>query len=545
MRTSLWLVFSLFITSCNRPPQKPLLQTGGTSGASSNQTELTCTTTDPGPAPLRRLNRSQYINSVRDLLGDLPSLSSVLTTQTDSSAFGSSPAIVGKTDIESYQLAAETISAAFVADKTSLNKVFNCDTAAVKRDCALEAFKKIAARAFRSSLSAKDVTLYQSFYDLGAKVSHEHGIELMLTMMLQSSRFLYLFEFGTNETLGSKAVRLSPNEIAARLAFAVWDSIPDDKLLAAAANGELASKEGVQKQLTWMMADPKGQKMFARFLSGWSQLDDLSSKAKNEELYPEWKDANLKQAVHDQALAFFQDVIDNQGATLTALLTSKTVLVNDKTAKVYGGTGSGDFKAVAGPEDATSGLLTLPAFLTINATPDESSPILRGKFVRERLFCQNLPSAPGKIPDPPKVSKDVSTRERLKQHEADPTCGSCHRLMDPIGFGFENFDAIGRFRGEDGGKTVDASGEIYNGSDSDNKFNGVVELGGLLAENADVRSCMTKTWFRFLLSRFEQNSDGCILKKVQTSFENAGTNLKSLPAEIIGSEAFLYRQPVK
>jgi hypothetical protein len=177
------------------------------------------------------------------------------------------------------------------------------------------------------------------------------------------------------------------------------------------------------------------------------------------------------------------------------------------------------------------------------AKPDSSWPIYRGKFVREALFCQDLPSPPPNVPKPPDVQPGVSTRERLSQHETDPACKSCHSLMDPIGFGFEAFDAIGHFRTTDGNQPVDASGDIIQ-TDVDGAFNGVAELGQKLAQSTMVRQCVARQWFRFGTGRYEQSMDGCSMKSIIDAFTTAGSSLNVLPQALVASDAFLYRRPI-
>src|SRR6185436_1081717 len=138
----------------------------------------------------------------------------------------------------------------------------------------------------------------------------------------------------------------------------------------------------------------------------------------------------------------------------------------------------------------------------------------------------------------------VSTREKFKQHEADPACSGCHRLMDPIGFGFENYDAIGRFRTIDNGAPVDASGEIVQTRDLDGKFNGIAELAQRLAMSAEVEECAARQWFRFFLSRFEQSADQCSMQRIVNQLHAAGSDLNALPLSLVGTDAFLYRRPV-
>jgi hypothetical protein len=160
------------------------------------------------------------------------------------------------------------------------------------------------------------------------------------------------------------------------------------------------------------------------------------------------------------------------------------------------------------------------------------------------LLCEQLPAPPANIPKPPEVQPNVSTRERARQHQDDPSCSACHKRLDPVGFAFENFDAIGRFRKDDGGKSVDASGELVGSEDADGKFMGVAGLGALLADSEQVRACIARQWFRFALARFEQEVDACALARLDEAFAAEDASLHALPAAIVESDAFLYKRPI-
>ena len=205
---------------------------------------------------------------------------------------------------------------------------------------------------------------------------------------------------------------------------------------------------------------------------------------------------DLQNAMLTQATSFFNDVLANKGGTLTALLTSQTVFMNNKTALLYGAPATsmpadGSFQSSQRTDGTASGLLSLPAFLATQSKASESSPIYRGKFVREQLLCQELPSPPANVPPAPDVKPGASTRDRLSQHETDATCAACHVMMDPIGFAFENYDGIGRYRTTDGGKPIDTSGTLAM-TDVNGPLTGVAQLGGEAGREPDRRGLRGK-----------------------------------------------------
>jgi len=412
-------------------------------------------------------------------------------------------------------------------------------------ECAKNVVTKFGALAYRAPVTdAADIDRHVQLFDAGATTSYAHGVELMLRGMLQSPRFLYKVEIGTSTKVSDSAVKLSKYEVAARLSYALWDSAPSDKLNQAVAAGELDTKEGVAAQLAWMLQDARGQKLVQRFLGTWLHVGSVDSLVKNPMTYPEFQSASFRASLKSQAAAFFDDLLANQGGKLDALFKSPTAFYNKDLGAYYGATGTDAFQSLQKTDGTVSGILTLPAVMAVQAKPDESSPIYRGRFVREALLCQQLPAPPPNIPAAPSVQPGVSTRERSAQHEVNPSCSGCHKLLDPIGFGFENYDTLGRYRTEDGGKPIDASGNVVATRDMNGDFNGVAELASKLAASAEVKECVTRQWFRFAINRFEQPVDGCSMKSLLASFDSAGQDLKSLPEAIVQTDAFLYRRPV-
>ena len=513
---------------------------------------FTCASTatpDPGPSPLGLLSRTQYLNTLSGLFSKVPDLSTSLGADTNYSVtFGSGQADIDQVQVGGFQAAAETIATAVAADPKQLAALAPCATGADKRVCAQSFLQSFGALAYRSPITdPADIARHMAVYDAGAKVNDAHGLQLLIEAMLQSPRFLYRVELGTKEAVGASAVKLSQFEVAARLSYMVWDSAPDATLTAAATAGQLATKDQVAAQLTRMLADQKGASFVRRFLEGWTQTASVSGLVKDTTLYPQWSasGSTLPASIKAQASAFFDNVLSAGKGNLQTLLTSTTVFANKDLAPYYGSSMTdATLSPITVSNGQVSGLLTLPAVLSVQAKPDESWPIYRGRFVREELFCQNMPPPPPNIPKPPDVMPGVSTRARLTQHETNPACSSCHSLMDPIGFGFEAYDAIGRFRSTDGGQPVDATGTL-SGTDVDGTFNGVVELGQKLASSSTVRECVARQWFRFSTNRLEQDADGCSMKSISDAFAAAGNSINALPQALVESDAFLYRRPIQ
>jgi hypothetical protein len=502
---------------------------------------------DPGDAPLTRLTQEQYLNSIQDLFGNV-NLSAIYPTGQSASQFGLAQADVDGSDLDHYQRAAEAVAAAVVGSATTLNKIAPCAMGADPRGCAKAFLQGFGTKIYRAPVDATDLDRYLALYDAGAmNGGYSHGIQLLLQAMLQAPRFIYRVELGTSTAVGANAVKLSGYELAARLSYGLWNTTPDDTLMAAAAGGTLATSADVVSQLQRMLKDPRGATMVPHFLSSWIHLPDLDNVAKDATTYPEWNDG-LRSAMSAQATAFFNDVLTNKGGTVAALLTSQTVFMNSTTALLYGASVTGlptdsTFQASQKSDGTVSGLLSLPAFLATQAKANQSSPIYRGKFVREQLFCQELPSPPANVPPAPDIKPGVSTRERLTEHEVNAACSACHSLMDPIGFAFESFDGIGRYRTMDGGKPIDASGSL-TGTDVDGMFTGVAQLGTKLAMSPEVEACVGTQWFRYAMGRAEGAADACSLAAMSKTFHDSGADLRTLPMAIVQTPAFLYRRPL-
>jgi len=495
---------------------------------------------DPGAAPLSRLTPLQYRNTIEATFGAIPGLTDVLPPEIPSPTLGAAQAAVNSAEVESYGRAAEHVAAYVTSDPGRLATAAPCPDGEDASRCAEAFLHGAGAALYRGPLTDPgDLERHLALFEAGAREGYAHGIELLLTGILQSPRFLYRVEIGTSDHVSDHAVRLTSRELANRLSYAIWNGPPDGRLLEVAESGGLETKDGVLDTVDWMLQDPRGARYVQSFLERWIHLDRVDEIYKREDLYPEW--GAIRGPIQRQASAFFDAVMTTEGGSLNALLTSPTVLANEELAPLYASAGGSEFV----PTDAdvpTSGLLTLPAVLAVLAKAGESSPIYRGVFVRESLLCQHPPAPPADIPPAPEVDSGGSTRDRLAQHVSDPTCAACHRLLDPIGLGFEHFDAIGRYRESDGGKPVDASGELTQ-TDVDGAFDGVVELGEKLAQSAIVETCLTRQWFRFSLGRAEEKADQCSMDDLQAAFAASGQDLRALPSALFQTDAFLYRRP--
>lgn len=524
---------------------------GGTSSGSGGSAAVDCTTPPAAESPLRRLTRFEYENTVRDLLNVDPSPARDLPNDEVTNGFDNNARVltVSSLHAEKYVLVAEALAAAAVQNLSALT---SCDpTVTGEEACAREFAQRVGRRAFRRPITAQDEQLLMTAYAAGRDGgSHTEGIEVMIRAMLQSPHFLYRLELpGASDAAGAP-VPLGPFELATRLSYLIWASGPDDALLDAAERGELGTKEQVTAKAREMLSSPKAQVGLNNFFKQWSSLSRLDIITKNTTLFPSF-DGELRAAMAAELPALIEHAFATE-PSLRTLLTSNVAFVDGPLAALYGvapPAGNAGLQPVELPtEQGRAGLLTQAGFLSVQAHPDQTSPVLRGKFVRSMLLCQPPPLPPDDVDiSLPEVDQGGTARERFSAHlDASTTCAGCHASMDPIGFAFEHFDAMGQYRTTDNGQPIDASGEVMGPPDPvlGGAFYGVRELAEKLAQSEHVRSCLATQLFRYGAGRSEAEGDTCSIADIQAAFNAADGDLVELVVAMTGSHSFLHRAPV-
>jgi hypothetical protein len=498
----------------------------------------------PGDSPIRRMTRFEYNNTVRDLLGDDTNPADSFGAEEEALGFNNNAAnlVTSSTLAEKYMLAAEDIA---LRATEPLGKVVKCDPAVIGEEpCAREFIAEFGKLAFRRPLTVEESDMFFELWQFGRnETDFRVGVELVIQAALQSPPFLYRVEFGLPAEEGAAVVELDPWETASRLSYLLWGTMPDEELFAAAEAGQLATKEEIATQARRMLDDPRAKDAVANFHQQWLDYDRIANVGKNAALFPDWSSA-VGQLMREETRAFIDHVVFTGEGSLDALLTAPYSFMNAELAEFYDvdGPAGAAFEKVELDATKRAGLLTIGTLLTINAHSDQTSPVHRGKLVREQLLCDTMPPPPPDVmitvpaPDPNSTAK-----ERFAQHSADPACSGCHMLMDPIGFGFENYDAIARFRTMENDKPIDATGELAQ-SDVDGKFDGVVELAGILAGSGDVQGCYTKQWFRYAYGRGETSGDDCTMDWLDARFAEVGGDVKELLVALTQTDAFFYRK---
>ena len=511
-------------------------------GPTTDPLPPTCTSPAPGPSPLRRLTHREYDNTIRDLLGDDTRLAAQFSREEVLLGFDNNATARGTTPLlaEQYWHAAETLAARAAADPQTLTGCEPNDTSAGRDTCAKAFIDRFAARAYRRPLEAADQTRLRGLYQSASTAwGFGKAIELVLQAVLQSPHFLYRVEFGAG-TASNGVKTLRPHELGTRLSYLLWGSPPDQPLLDAAAQGALGSTQQVAAQARRLLADARSRYVLADFHRQWLGLEliadfDSTLDGFTDDLRPLWR---------EETTQFIAAVLWQEDAKLSTLLSAPFSFMNARLAGFYGVTGAGGeaFQRVALDPRRGAGILTQGGILAAHSHASKTSPVLRGKFVREQFLCNPPPPPPVGV-DFTVADKDtsLSVREQAAIHRADPGCAACHQFMDPIGLGFESFDAIGRYRTLEAGKAIDSSGELF-ATDVDGAFDGPAQLAQKLASSQQVSSCFVRQWFRYAYARDEaQDVDACSVATLETSLKASGGDIPELLFALTQTDTFMFR----
>ena len=510
---------------------------------------MACKTRDPGPAPIRRLTKWEYDNTIRDLLGDDSHPSAAFPADERGAGFTNDAQSLSVSPLhaQNYMDAAEKIVARAAG---GLAKLTPCDPARGDAACGMRFIETWGKRAWRRPPDAYEKGELGKVLAAGmASGGFAAGIQMVMQVMLQAPQFLYRVELAMGPmagggAAGSPLVKLSPYEMASRLSYLVLGSLPDSELFLAAEMNKLGTKEELAAQARRLLGDPRAHQTLAIFHEQWLDLAKIEEAEKDPRLFPTF-DAPLRALLDREAELFVEEVMWKGDGTVGTLLTAPFSMMNARLAAHYGVKGpTGDaFVKVDLDPTQRAGYLSQAGFLAGHALPNQTDPVRRGKFVREQLFCTIPPPPPDNVEvRPPDLDPNLTTRERFSQHTTDLLCAVCHKLMDPIGLGFENFDAIGRWRATENGKPVDASGEVLLTEDADGPFVGAVALGQRLAGSAQVKACVSKQWFRFGYGRSETPEDLCSLETLKATYLAVGGNTRDLVVALTQTDAFMYRR---
>lgn len=493
------------------------------------------------PAPvLLRLTQQQYTHCVADLFGPSVVVPSGLEPDSQNDglvALGSSYSSVSPLGAERYADAAFSIAKQAV-EQAGIGPDCSLET----EGCLREFAQSMGGRVWRRPLVAEELDVLVSLGQQAqsALVDSKSSLETVLATLLQSPYFLYRVEVGGG---AEGASHLTDFELASRLSFFLWNTMPDDELLAAAIGGQLAGPDELAAQVDRMLSDPRARQGVRNFFAEWLDLYRLDELTKDPNVFKHFA-PELGSMAREETLLVAEDLVFEKNADMREFLTTRTTFASRRLAAIYNAPSSvlEGFGPIEFPLDSSRrGFLGHVSFLALNAHAVSSSPTLRGLFVRERLLCHTIPAPPANVNTAiPAVSTTAkSLKERLQVHMEDPSCSPCHLAMDPIGFGLENFDGVGRFRLLDNGVPIDASGNIDG-----EPFANAAELAEDIAEHPDYARCLVRKLYTYASGRHLGDGEGAMVDWLVASFEAKGRRFLGLMRDMALSKQFRSRGEV-
>lgn len=496
----------------------------------------------PGEQVLPRLTTQQYTNTLESLFGSgLPSLE--LEPDTNPYLFysiGAASTTVSELGVQQYEEAADLVTTAVFEDAARRDALVGCVPASAGDACVEGFLADFGRRAFRRPMTAVELERWRQISVDQAEGDAWQGIRLAVAGILQSPYFLYRVELGEPDPDDASRFRYTGYEMASRVSFLLWNVTPDDELLDAAESGALQTKAGLREQARRLLSDPRAAGAVQAFFGQYFDLGRLEGVSRDEEDYPEFS-PTLVEAMRSEVELLVDDLVNRQDGDIRSVFSTRNTFVNSELAELYGVSAAGSspvaFAPVELPADGPrAGLLTLGAFLTMNAHETETSPTLRGKYVRERVLCQTVPAPPDDVNTDlnPEDTDGDTLREILDQHRENPACSGCHLFTDPPGYLFENFDSLGNYRTVDrNGFDIDATGEL----DAVPLAN-ARELADLLASDERVGECIVKQLFRHASGRLDNEEEAAALADLSARFADRGYRFRELIVELVAHESF-------
>jgi hypothetical protein len=504
---------------------------------------------DPGRVTLRRLNKNEYNNTIRDLLGvkfkpadDFPSDDVGYGFDNIGDVLTMSPLL-----LEKYLAAADKIVAEVFKTPELRKKIMIVEapdpkaTMKEKEEAAYAILKPFVSRAYRRPAGSDELSrLFNRFIPLAEKNgdNFEKGIQLAMQAVLCSPHFLFRVEKDFKIVGDKFAQPITQYELASRLSYFLWSSMPDDELFKLAGEGVLRNPKVFDGQVRRMLLDAKTMALTENFAGQWLQLRSVAQLSPDPKLFPGFDD-KLRAAMIKETELFFDSIV-KENRSIMDFLDADYTFVNDRLAKHYGmgGIKGNEFRKVSLTDSPRIGVLTHASVLSVTSNPTRTSPVKRGKWILDNILNTPPPPPP---PDVPELSEDAkvvsaaSLRVRMEQHRTNPNCAVCHKSMDPLGFGFENFDAIGAWRTKDGKFDIDPSGELPNGQ----KFSGAKDLVKILKNReAEFRRCLVEKMLTYALGRGLEFYDKCAVDDICEAMARDDNRFVTMVLAIAHSDPF-------
>jgi len=426
-------------------------------------------------------------------------------------------------------------------DTPSRRRIFVCTPANAAQEvpCAKKILGTLARRAYRRPVTDADMETLLTFYQAGRNHGNfQAGIENALRLILTSPKFLFRSEPDPSNVVAGSIYHVSDLDLASRLSFFLWSSIPDDELLNVAAQGKLRQPAVLDREVRRMLADPKAEALVNNFAEQWLFLRNVASLSPDENAFPNFDD-NLRESFRRETELFFDSII-KQDSDVMDLLTADYTFVNERLAKHYGipNVYGSQFRRVTIPNPARRGLLGQGSILSVTSYPTRTSPVLRGKWIMENIMGTPPPAPPPNVPalkDQAQGGKVLSIRQLMEEHRKNPPCSTCHKVMDPLGFSLENFNGIGEYRTKDASGPIDASGQLADGT----KINGIIELRQALLKHPDYFvGTLTEKLLTYALGRPLEYYDMPVVRGIVASAGKSDYRFSSLVMGIVKSEPF-------
>jgi len=507
---------------------------------------------DPGPFVIRRLTKTEYGNTLRDLYGVEPSIADGLPDEVSGEGYLNS---LSPLQLEQYLAIADKVLRKIVAPPgappTAVQKrLFGAPPPpkADQRAAARNVARSLARKAYRRPPTEAELDVLMATFDLGRRsnLAYPQALHLMLKGVLVSPQFLFITPArGTEAAAGTGIVPLDDYQLASRLSYLIWTTMPDDELMALADSGKLHEPAVLKAQAKRLLDDRRSRALFDGFGAQWLRVGGLQRQVFDPKLFP-LMTAAMRQAMYDEVRLFFESIV-REDKNVIRFVDSDYTYLNETLAAIYGLQ-----KTVKGPamrrvqltDGNRGGVLGMPGVLAATSFPNRTSPVKRGIWVLEQVLGDHVPSPPPDVPaldkqDPAAIA-NLTVRQRTELHRTNPVCANCHQILDPIGFGLEKFDAIGRWRDRDtNGQPIDSAGELPGG----NRFTGPRDLKVILAtRTANVSRNLLERLLAYTLGRKLEGYDEIVVDDLSDEIAADGYRMRSLIYGVVTSYPFTHRR---
>jgi hypothetical protein len=505
---------------------------------------------DPGAFVIRRLTKAEYGNTLRDLLGVDPAIANQLPDEVTGAGYlNTLSPLQSEQYLEIANDALERVMKSNDARAAKFRKEFLGNTprrGADEHIAARKVARSFAREAYRRPATEAELDVLVRVFDLGRenKLGYAEAVRLMCKAVLVSPQFLYITPAEDVEA-GKRIAALDDYQMASRLSYFLWATMPDAELASLADHGKLQEPEVLKAQVKRMLSDPRSRALFDGFGAQWLGLGSLESKTFDTDKFPQMTGA-MRSAMYEEARLFFESIV-RENRNVMEFVDGDYTFLNGTLASLYGlekKVSGARWRKVKLGDPNRGGILGMPGVLAVTSFPNRTSPVKRGVWVLEQVLGEHVPPPPPNIPELDKQEKKsietLTLRQRTELHQKEATCANCHKILDPIGFGLENFDAIGRWREkDDSGGAIDAAGELPGGK----RFSSPKELKAILAaREEDVARNLTAKMLAYALGRQLEGYDEIVLDQMMAKIAKDGYRMQTLISEIVTSYPFTHRR---